>query len=104
MQGTLKRAILQLPIICVSTLLGSIGNSGVLFSSHYNLGHNIPPATTIAQGGELVDGSSNATTNAVQITRNNNSLTLTDLFEETQQSAVQVSGIISEDTLFSELA
>jgi S1-C subfamily serine protease len=95
----LKRAILVV-IICVSTLLGSIGILGYYSLSYYNLGHKIPPATTIAQGGELVDDSSNATTNAVQITRNNNSLTLTDLFEETQQSAVQVSGTISEDTPF----
>ena len=72
-------------IICVSTLLGSIGILGYYAPYYYNLVNKIPPATTIALGGELVDGSSNATTNAVQITRNNNSLTLTDLFEETQQ-------------------
>jgi S1-C subfamily serine protease len=95
----LKRAILVV-IICVSTLFGSIGILGYYAPSHYNPGHKIPPATTIAQGGESVDGSSNATTNAVQITRNNNSLTLTELFEVTQQSAVQVSGTSSEDTPF----
>ena len=39
----------------------------------------------------MVDSSANVTTNAVQITRNN-SLTLEDLFRDTQQSVVQVSG------------
>lgn len=51
----------------------------------------------------MSDSASNATTNAVEIARNNN-LTLTDLFKDTQQSVVQVSGTISdnqvsEDTL-----
>jgi S1-C subfamily serine protease len=80
--------------------MGSIGILEYYTPSQYNLGHKIPPATTIAQGGELVDSSSNATTNAVQITRNNNSLTLTDLFEETQQSVVQVSGTLNEEDPF----
>ena len=80
--------------------MGSIGIMEYYTPSQYNLGHKIPPATTIAQGGELVDSSSNATTNAVQITRNNNSLTLTDLFEETQQSVVQVSGTLNEEDPF----
>jgi S1-C subfamily serine protease len=79
--------------------MGSIGILEYYTPSQYNLGHKIPPATTIAQGGELVDSSSNATTNAVQITRNN-SLTLTDLFEETQQSVVQVSGTLNEEDPF----
>jgi S1-C subfamily serine protease len=79
--------------------MGSIGILEYYIPSQYNLGHKIPPATTIAQGGELVDSSSNATTNAVQITRNNN-LTLTDLFEETQQSVVQVSGTLNEEDPF----
>jgi S1-C subfamily serine protease len=83
-------------IICASALLGSIGILEYYASFQYNLGHEIPPATTIAQGGELVDSSSNTTTSAVQITRND-SLPLTDLFEETQQSVVQVSGTLSED-------
>ncbi len=48
----------------------------------------------------MVDSSSNVTADAVQITRNNNSLTLEDLFIETQQSAVQVSGTLSEDNPF----
>jgi S1-C subfamily serine protease len=61
----------------------------------------VSPAPTIAQGGELVDSASNATTSAVQITRNNN-LTLTELFIETQQSVVQVSGTISSNDIFSE--
>jgi S1-C subfamily serine protease len=86
-------------IICISALLGSIGTVGYYAPSQYNVGHEIPPTTTIAQGGELPDSSSNATTNAVQITMNN-SLTLTDLFEETQQSVVQVSGTLSEDNPF----
>lgn len=79
--------------------MGSIGSLEYYAPSQYNLGHEIPPATTIAQGGELVDSSSNVTTSAVQITRNN-SLTLTDLFEETQQSVVQVSGTVSDDNSF----
>jgi S1-C subfamily serine protease len=86
-------------VICASALLGSIGSLGLYAPSQYNLGYKIPPATTIAQAGEVVDNSSNATTNAVQITRNN-SLTLTDLFEQTQQSVVQVSGALSEDDPF----
>ncbi|MDQ3967728.1 MAG: trypsin-like peptidase domain-containing protein [Thermoproteota archaeon] len=87
-------------VICASALLGSIGSLGLYAPSQYNLGHKIPPATTIAQGGELVDNSSNATANAVQITTNNTS-TLTDLFEQTQQSVVQVSGTLNEaDPLF----
>ncbi len=92
---TLKRAILVV-IICASALLGSIGSLGYYAPFQYNLGHKIPPTTRIAQGGELVDSSSNVTTNTVQITRNN-TLTLTDLFIETQQSVVQVSGTASDD-------
>jgi S1-C subfamily serine protease len=80
--------------------LGSIGSLAYYAPSQYNLEHKIPPATTIAQGGELVDSPSNVTANPVQITRNNNSLTLADLFIETQQSAVQVSGTLSEDNPF----
>ena len=86
-------------IICASALLGSIGSLEYYAPSQYNLGHEIPPATTIAQGGELVDSSSNVTTSAVQITRNN-TLTLADLFTETQQSVVQVSGTVSDDNSF----
>ena len=58
----------------------------------------MPPAPTIAQGGELVDSTSNVTASAVQITRNNN-LTLTELFKDTQQSVVQVSGTISNNDI-----
>jgi S1-C subfamily serine protease len=95
----LKRAILVV-IVCASALLGSVGILGYYYApSQYDLGHKIPSDTTIAQGGGLVDNSSNATTNAVQITRNN-SLALTDLFEETQQSVVQVSGTLSQDNPF----
>ncbi|HJU95737.1 MAG TPA: hypothetical protein VJ643_06860, partial [Nitrososphaera sp.] len=87
---TLKRAILVV-VICASALLGSIGGLGLYAPSQYNSGHEIPPVVTIAQGGEVVESSPNATANAVQITTNNNTSTLTDLFEETQQSVVQVS-------------
>jgi S1-C subfamily serine protease len=86
----LKRAILVV-IICVGVLLASIGTLGYYAPSQYNLGHKIPPAARVAQGGELVDSSANVTTNAVQIT-GNNTLTLEDLFRDTQQSVVQVSG------------
>ena len=86
----MKRAIL-IVIICAGVLLTSIGTLGYYTPSQYNLGHKIPPAARVAQGGELVDSSANVTTNAVQITRNN-SLTLEDLFRDTQQSVVQVSG------------
>ncbi len=89
----MKRATLVL-IICAGALLGSIGSLGYYTPFQYNLGLKIPPATRIAQGGELADSSSNVTTNAVQITRNN-TLTLTDLFTETQQSVVQVSGTVN---------
>jgi S1-C subfamily serine protease len=84
-------------VICASALLGSIGGLELYAPFQYNLGHKIPPATTIAQGGEVVESSPNATANAVQITTNNNTSTLTDLFEETQQSVVQVSGTLNED-------
>src|SRR5918999_768432 len=94
----MKRAILVV-IICVSALLGSIGSLGYYAPSQYNLGHKVTPTTTIAQGGELVDSPSNVTTNSVQMT-SIDSLTLTDLFEGTQQSVVQVSGISSEDNPF----
>ena len=86
-------------IICISALVASIGSLGYYTPSQYNVGHKIPPATTIAQGGELADSLPNVTTNSVQMT-SNESLTLTDLFEETQQSVVQVSGISSEDIPF----
>jgi S1-C subfamily serine protease len=86
----LKRTILVV-IICVGVLLASIGTLGYYAPSQYNLGHKIPPAARVAQGGELVDSSANVTTNAVQIT-GNNTLTLEDLFRDTQQSVVQVSG------------
>jgi S1-C subfamily serine protease len=92
----LKHAILVV-VICASALLGSIGGLGLYAPFQYNLGHKIPPATTIAQGGEVVESSPNATANAVQITTNNNISTLTDLFEVTQQSVVQVSGTFNED-------
>jgi S1-C subfamily serine protease len=83
----------------MSALVASIGGLGYYSPFQYDSGHKIPPATTIAQGGELADSSSSVTTNTVQMT-NNDSLTLTDLFEETQQSVVQVSGISSEDNPF----
>ena len=94
----LKRAIL-VTIICMSALVASIGSLGYYSPFQYDSGHKIPPATTTAQGGELADSSPNVTTNSVQMT-SNDSLTLTDLFEETQQSVVQVSGISSEDNPF----
>ena len=86
----MKRAIL-IVTICAGVLLASIGTLGYYAPSQYNLGHKIPPAARVAQGGELVDSPANVTTNAVQITRNN-TLTLEDLFRDTQQSVVQVSG------------
>ena len=85
----MKRAILVV-IICVGVLLASIGTLGY-YTPQYNLGHKIPPAATVAQGGALIDSPANVTTNAVQKTRNN-TLTLEDLFRDTQQSVVQVSG------------
>jgi serine protease Do len=91
----LKRAILVV-IICVGVLLASIGTLGYYTPSQYNLGHKIPPAARVAQGGELVDSSANVTTNAVQIT-GNNTLTLEDLFRDTQQSVVQVSGTATDN-------
>jgi S1-C subfamily serine protease len=94
----LKRAIL-VTIICTSALVASIGSLGYYSPFQYDSGHKIPPDTTIAQGGELADSSPSVTTNSVQMT-SNDSLTLTDLFEETQQSVVQVSGISSEDNPF----
>jgi S1-C subfamily serine protease len=86
-------------IICMGALMASIGSLGYYSPFQYDLGHKVPPATTIAQGGELADSSPNVTTNSVQMT-SIDSLTLTDLFEGTQQSVVQVSGISSEDNPF----
>ena len=83
----------------MGALMASIGSLGYYVPSQYNFGHKIPPSTIIAQGGELADSSPNVTTNSVQMT-SIDSLTLTDLFEETQQSVVQVSGISSEDNPF----
>jgi S1-C subfamily serine protease len=83
----------------MGALVASIGSLGYYSPFQYDSGHKIPPATTIAQGGELADSSPNVTTNSVQMT-SIDSLTLTDLFEETQQSVVQVSGISSEDNPF----
>ena len=83
----------------MGALMASIGSLGYYVPSQYNLEHKIPPSTIIAQGGELADSSPNVTTNSVQMT-SIDSLTLTDLFEETQQSVVQVSGISSEDNPF----
>jgi S1-C subfamily serine protease len=94
----LKRAIVVV-IICVGALLASIGSLGY-YTPQYNLGYKIPPAATVAQGGELVDSSANVTTNGVQITRNN-TLTLEDLFNNTQQSVVQVSGTATNNNMFS---
>jgi S1-C subfamily serine protease len=95
----LKRGILVV-IICVGVLLASVGTLGYYTPSQYNLGHKIPPAATVAQAGELVDSPANVTTNAVQITRNN-TLTLEDLFRDTQQSVVQVSGTATNNNMFS---
>jgi S1-C subfamily serine protease len=83
----------------MGALMASIGSLGYYMPSQYDLGHKIPPATIIAQGGELADSSPNVTTNSVQMT-SNDGLELTDLFEETQQSVVQVSGTSSEDSPF----
>ncbi len=95
----MKRAILVV-IICVGVLLASIGTLGYYTPYQYNLGQKIPPAATVAQGGELVDSPANVTTNAVQITRNN-SLTLEDLFKGTQPSVVQVSGTATNNNMVS---
>ena len=83
----------------MGALVASNGSLGYYSPFQYDSGHKIPPSTIIAQGGELVDSSPNVTTNSVQMT-SIDSLTLTDLFEETQQSVVQVSGISSEDNPF----
>ena len=83
----------------MSALVASIGSLEYYSPFQYDSGHKIPPATTIAQGGELADSSPNVTTNSLQMT-SNDSLTLTGLFEETQQSVVQVSGTSSEDNPF----
>ncbi len=95
---TLKLSALVV-IIFASALLGSIGSLGHYDPFQYNLGYEISPTTTIAQEGEFADSSSNVTTSAVQITRDN-TLTLTDLFTETQQSVVQVSGTSSDEDPF----
>jgi S1-C subfamily serine protease len=64
----------------------------------YDFLQKIPSAPTIAQGGELVGSTSNATTNTVHITRNDN-LTLTELYKDTEESVVQVSGIVSNNNI-----
>ncbi len=92
----MNRTIL-ITVVSVGTLLASIGTLWQYSPFQYGgVWQKVPPAPTIAQGRELVDSTSNATTSAVQITRNNN-LTLTELFKDTQQSVVQVSGTISNN-------
>lgn len=86
-------------VICIGALVASIGSLGYYAPSQYDLGYKIPPTTAIAQSGELADSSSNVTTNSIQMA-NDDTLTLTDLFEETQQSVVQVSGTLNEDNPF----
>ena len=83
-------------IICIGALVASIGSLGYYAPSKYELGDKIPLTTAIAQGGESADSPLNVTTNSVQMT-NNDTLTLTDLFGETQQSVVQVSGTSAEN-------
>jgi S1-C subfamily serine protease len=90
--------VILITIVSIGALLASIGSLWNYVPFQYDVWQKIPPAPTIAQGGELVDSTSNATTSAVQITRNNN-LTLTQLFQETQQSVVQVSGTISSNNM-----
>jgi S1-C subfamily serine protease len=95
----LNRSIL-ITVVSIGALLASIGSLWNYVPFQYDVWQKIPSAPAIAQAGELVDSTSNATTSSVQITRNNN-LTLTELFQETQQSVVQVSGTISSnDTPF----
>jgi S1-C subfamily serine protease len=93
----LNRTIL-ITIVSVGTLLASIGSVSQYSPFQYGLWQKVPPAPTIAQGGESVDDTSNATTSTVEITRNNN-LTLTELFKDTEQSVVQVSGTISNNDI-----
>ncbi len=83
----------------MGAVVASIGSLGYYAPSQYDSGYKIPLSTTIAQGGELEDSPPNVTTDSVQMA-NNDTLTLTDLFEETQQSVVQVSGTTSEDNPF----
>ena len=80
-------------IVAVLTLIGSLWQ----YSPYQNrLWQKVSPTPIIAQGGDLSDSASNATTNALEIARNSN-LTLTELFKDTQQSVVQVSGTISDN-------
>jgi S1-C subfamily serine protease len=83
----------------MGALVASIGSLGYYAPSQDGSEYKIPLSTTIAQGGELEDSPLNVTTDSVQMA-NNDTLTLTDLFEETQQSVVQVSGTTSEDNPF----
>ena len=97
----MNRAIL-ITIVSIGALLVSIGSLWHYSPPfQYSVWQKIPPAQTIAQGRELLDSTSNATTSAVQITRND-SLTLTELFQKTEHSVVQVSGTISNNNVFSE--
>ncbi len=86
-------------IICLGGLLASISVLEYHTLSQHDL-VIVSPNITIAQRGESVDNTSNVTASDVQITRND-SLTLTDLFEKTQQSVVQVSGTPLSDNMFS---
>jgi S1-C subfamily serine protease len=94
----LNRTIL-ITIVCVGALLASIGTVSQYSPFQYSLWQKVvPPAPIIAQGGESADDTSNATTSTVEIARNN-SLTLTELFKDTEQSVVQVSGTISNNDI-----
>ncbi|HEU4823770.1 MAG TPA: trypsin-like peptidase domain-containing protein [Nitrososphaeraceae archaeon] len=85
-------------IVSIAAILILIGSLWQYSPFQYGLRQKVTPAPTIAQGGDLSDSMSNTTTNAVEIARNNN-LTLTDLFKDTQQSVVQVSGTISNNQI-----
>ena len=92
----MNRTIL-ITIVCVGALLASIGTVSQYSPFQYSLWQKVvPPAPIIAQGGGSVGDTSNATASTVEIT-GNNSLTLTELFKDTEQSVVQVSGTISNN-------
>ena len=98
---TLNRATI-ITLVSVGTLLASVGALWHYDPSQYGLSQKISPATTTAQGGRSVDSILSPPASAVQLTRNNNNLSLTELYNETEASVVQVSGIVNTNNMFSE--
>ncbi|MDQ3873583.1 MAG: trypsin-like peptidase domain-containing protein [Thermoproteota archaeon] len=97
----MNRAII-VTIVSVGVLLASLGTFWRYDPFHYDLSEKISSATTTAQVQGSADGTSIPPTGAVQISSNANNLSLTELYNETEGSVVQVSGIVNTNSMASE--